>query len=118
MLSGAGLETVTVGTAAQARAEVAARRPDLAMLDVVAPDGDGVSLALEFRTRDPGMQLILMAGTELSPEEADVCERLDIPVLRKPFLGQDAINLIRARMVHQRASRRAGGSNFARSDRS
>ncbi len=118
VLKGAGLETVTVGTAAEAREAVAARRPDLAMLDVVAPDGDGVSLAVELRTRDPGMQLVLMAGTELSPEEADLCERHDIPVLRKPFLAQDAINLIRARMVHQRASRDTGGSKLARSDRS
>ena len=47
------------------------------------------------------MQITLMTGTELSPEEADTCERNDIPVLRKPFLGEDAINLIQARMVHQ-----------------
>jgi CheY-like chemotaxis protein/energy-coupling factor transporter ATP-binding protein EcfA2 len=117
VLRGAGLETVSVGTAAEAREEVAARRPDLAMLDVVAPDGDGVSLAVELRTRHSGMQLVLMAGTELSPEEAELCERHDIPVLRKPFLGQDAINLVQARMVHQRAARVAG-LKLARSDRS
>jgi len=118
VLRGEDLETVTVGTVARAREEVAARRPDLAMLDVVLPDGDGVSFALELRTADPGMQIILMTGTELSPEETDLCERHDIPVLRKPFLGQDAINLVQARMVHQQAARAAGGSQLARPDRS
>jgi CheY-like chemotaxis protein/MoxR-like ATPase len=118
VLQTAGLDVVAVGTAAQARSEVAARRPDLAMFDVVLPDGDGVSLALELETREPGVQVILMTGTELSPEETELCERHDIPVLRKPFLGQDAINLIQARMVHQRAAQRAGGPHLARPDRS
>ena len=116
VLHDAGLHTVAVGTAAEARNEVAARRPDLAMLDVVVPDGDGVSLAMELRERAPGLQIVLMTGIELSREEMHLCERHDIPVLRKPFLGQDAINLIQARMVHQRAARVAG-SKLARSDR-
>ena len=115
---GAGLEAISVGTAGRAREEVAARRPDLAMLDVVLPDGDGVSLALELRGRDPRLQIVLMTGTELSPEEADLCERHDIPLLRKPFLGQDAIDLIRARMVHHQAARGGSGSPLAPADRS
>ena len=87
------------------------RHPDLALLDVVLPDGDGV-LALELRATEPRMQIILMTGTELSPDEAEICERYDIPVLRKPFLGQDAISLIQARMVHSHAAR-GGGSPLA-----
>jgi CheY-like chemotaxis protein/Ni2+-binding GTPase involved in maturation of urease and hydrogenase len=118
VLSGAGLEAISVGTAARAREEVAAWRPDLAMLDVVLPDGDGVSLALELRGRDPGLQIILMTGTELSHDEAEMCERHDIPLLRKPFLGQDAINLIQARIVHQQAARGGSGSPLAPADRS
>ncbi len=51
------------------------------------------------------MQLLLMTGTELSPDEAALCERYDIPVLRKPFLGQDAISLIQSRLVHSQAGR-------------
>jgi CheY-like chemotaxis protein len=118
VLRNSGLEPVAVGTAAKARVEVAASRPDVALLDVILPDGDGVSLAIELRAQAPGMQIILMTGTELSVEEAAICERHDIPVLRKPFLGQDAINLIQARMVHQRAEHGASGSRFARPDAS
>jgi DNA-binding response OmpR family regulator len=69
------------------------------------PDGDGVSLALEFRKSRPQMQLILMTGMELSDDEAALCERYDIPVLRKPFLGEDAVNLLRARLVHAPAAK-------------
>jgi CheY-like chemotaxis protein len=108
VLQGAGFETVSAGTAAQARDLINARRPDVAVLDVVLPDGDGVSLTQELRTTAPKMQVILMTGMELSSEESAFCERYDIPVLRKPFLGQDAISLIQARMVHSQASRTSG----------
>jgi CheY-like chemotaxis protein len=108
VLRSAGFETITSGTAAQARDLIAARRPDVALLDVVVPDGDGLSLAMELRTTAPNMQLLLMTGTELSPDEAALCERYDIPVLRKPFLGQDAISLIQSRLVHSQAGRGSG----------
>jgi CheY-like chemotaxis protein/MoxR-like ATPase len=116
VLRGAGFETVSAGTAAQARDAVTARRPDVALLDVVVPDGDGLSLAMELRTTAPKMQLLLMTGTELSPDEAALCERYDIPVLRKPFLGQDAISLIQSRLVHSQP-RGGAGKPFAGPDR-
>jgi len=108
VLKASRFAALAAGTAAQARSLVAARRPDAALLDVVLPDGDGVSLAIELRATVPRMQIILMTGTELSSDEAALCERYDIPVLRKPFLGQDAINLIEARLVHPQAARGTG----------
>jgi CheY-like chemotaxis protein/Ni2+-binding GTPase involved in maturation of urease and hydrogenase len=108
VLRAAGFETLSTGTAAQARDVVASRRPDVALLDVVVPDGDGLSLAMELRTTTPKMQLLVMTGMELSPDEAALCERYDIPVLRKPFLGQDAISLIQSRLVRSVAGRGAG----------
>lgn len=116
VLRGAGFETVSTGTAALAREVVTTRRPDVALLDVVVPDGDGLSLAMELRTTAPKMQLLLMTGTELSPDEAALCERYDIPVLRKPFLGQDAISLIQSRLVHT-YPRGGAGKPFAGPDR-
>jgi DNA-binding NtrC family response regulator len=105
VLRGAHLEPLGATTAAQAREIVASRRPEVAMLDVVLPDADGLALALELRGLNPAMQVILMTGTELSIDEAEECERSDFPVLRKPFLAQDAISMIQARLVHARAAR-------------
>jgi CheY-like chemotaxis protein/MoxR-like ATPase len=118
VLKSSGFETLAAGTAAQAREIVANRHPDVAVLDVVLPDGDGVSLGLELRARASEIQLILMTGMELSAEESEACERYDIPVLRKPFLGQDAISLIQARFVHAQAARGGNGSQLASPDRS
>jgi CheY-like chemotaxis protein/Ni2+-binding GTPase involved in maturation of urease and hydrogenase len=108
VLKGAKLVPVSAGTAAEARELIESRRPQAALFDVVLPDGDGLSLALEMQNNATPMQIILMTGTELSSDETSLCERYDIPVLRKPFLGQDAINLIQARLVHPQAARGSG----------
>jgi CheY-like chemotaxis protein len=108
VLRTASFATVSTGTATEARELMASRRPDAALLDVMLPDGDGVSLAIEFRTSAPRMQIILMTGTELASDETALCDRYEIPVLRKPFLGQDAVNLIQARLVHPHAARVSG----------
>jgi CheY-like chemotaxis protein len=101
-LNAAGFETRTSGTAAEAREAMSHIHPDIALIDVVVPDGDGISLALELRANAPTLQIVLMTGMEPSAEEAALCERYDIPVLQKPFLAQDAINLIQSRLVHTR----------------
>jgi hypothetical protein len=50
-----------------------------------------------------------MTGTELSAEETAACERYVIPVRRKPFLGDDAITIVQARLaVRARAGGHAG----------
>jgi CheY-like chemotaxis protein len=110
VLDAAEMTPVRALNAAQAREIVAAKTPDAALLDVMLPDGDGVSLALEFRSRYPRMQIILMTGMELSTDEASICDRYDIPVLRKPFLGQDAVNVLRARLVHEKPGARGSES--------
>src|SRR3954447_5656315 len=75
VLDAAEMTPLRALTAAMAREVVAAKTPDAALLDVMLPDGDGVSLALEFRGRYPRMQIILMTGMELATEEASICDR-------------------------------------------
>jgi CheY-like chemotaxis protein len=95
-----GFTPVLAESAQKARQMAAKNNPDLAVLDVMLPDGDGISLAVELVSRSPGMRVIIMAGAGLSAEEAAICQRHDFPVLPKPFLGQDMLNLIQARMLH------------------
>lgn len=49
------------------------------------------------------VQIVLMTGTELSPDEASLCDRQDFPVLRKPFLAHDILGIIQARLLHSSA---------------
>jgi DNA-binding NarL/FixJ family response regulator len=56
------------GTAAQAIARVPALRPDVAVLDVRLPDGDGITVCRELRSRMPELACLML--TSFTDEEA------------------------------------------------
>jgi DNA-binding NtrC family response regulator len=91
-----GVETAVVSSA-KAALDRAARQPiDLAIVDLVLPDGDGLSVAFELVRRRPELRVVIMTGGQLSSEEIAECARHEFPVLRKPFLGADITGLVRA----------------------
>ena len=98
-LQAAGTEPIGAETLAQGRAIVAQRWLDAALVDVVLPDGDGLTLALELARSSPRTQVIVMSGMELAPDELALCERYGLPVLRKPFLLDDVVSVLRARLM-------------------
>src|SRR5246127_4978872 len=50
------------GTAASALARIPALRPDVAVLDVRLPDGDGVTVCREIRSRMPGVACLMLTS--------------------------------------------------------
>ncbi len=50
------------GTAASALARIPALRPDVAVLDVLLPDGDGVSVCREIRSRMPEVACLMLTS--------------------------------------------------------
>jgi len=73
-------------------------------VDLVLPDGDGLSLALELQVIRPQLRIAMTTGTELSSGESDFCERQKFPVLRKPYLPEDVVNLVRDLELRRAAS--------------
>lgn len=64
-------ELIVVGeapTAAQALARIPALRPDVALLDVRLPDGNGVELCRELRSKVPELNVLML--TSYTDEEA------------------------------------------------
>jgi DNA-binding NarL/FixJ family response regulator len=55
-------------TAAEALARVPAARPDVAVLDVRLPDGDGVSVCRELRSANPDLKCLML--TSFADDEA------------------------------------------------
>jgi CheY-like chemotaxis protein len=112
LLAAEGWRLVVAGSAGEARKLAAGERPDVALLDYLLPDGNGVALGVEIARVAPGTCVLVMTGTLLEPEEEDLCEELDFPILRKPFLAAELVDHIRARLAlagtHKKAAPLAG----------
>ncbi|WP_214411650.1 response regulator [Sphaerisporangium fuscum] len=50
------------GTAEQAMVRIPALKPDVAVLDVRLPDGDGVEVCREVRSRTPGLSCLMLTS--------------------------------------------------------
>jgi len=99
LMAEAGWKLLTAESAAAARKIAATEKPNAALLDYMLPDGNGVELGVELRHTSPRMQVIMMTGSMLPPEEEALCEEHDFPVLRKPFLASDVMTQIRSRLT-------------------
>jgi len=98
LMSDAGWTLLTAETATEARNLMREHKPNAALLDYMLPDGNGVELGVEFLQALPQVQIVVMTGTILPPEEEEICKEHGFPVLRKPFLASEIMNQIRARL--------------------
>ncbi len=105
LMAESGWELMAAQSADEARTMVGKRKPNAALLDYMLPDGNGVELAQQLKQVVPNLQVIMMTGSMLPPEEEAICEEHDFPVLRKPFLASDVMGQIRNRLAA-----RAGGA--------
>ncbi|HTJ67686.1 MAG TPA: response regulator transcription factor [Actinospica sp.] len=82
-------------TAAEALARVPALRPQVAVLDVRLPDGDGVSVCRELRSRMP--ELVCLMLTSFSDDEAlfDAIMAGASGYLLKQVSGMDLVGAVR-----------------------
>jgi two-component system response regulator DevR len=80
---------------AEALARVPALRPDVAVLDVRLPDGDGVTVCRELRSRMPELKVIML--TSYSDDEAlfEAIMAGASGYLLKQILGQDLVTAVR-----------------------
>jgi CheY-like chemotaxis protein len=104
LLADAGWTLLTAESAQKAQMIFCSQMPRVVLLDYMLGDGDGVELGLQFQTQAPQTQVIIMTGGQLSAEEQALCRQRDIPILQKPFLGDDVLSLIRGRLFSASAS--------------
>ena len=104
LMSQAGWRLLTAESAQDAQELIGKNVPNAALLDYLLPDGNGVELGVLLQRKSPGVQVIIMTGAQLTPEEEAICQEYDFPILRKPFLANDILNLIRARLFRSSAA--------------
>ena len=83
------------GTAASALARIPALRPDVAILDVRLPDGDGVSVCREIRSRMPEVACLML--TSYGDDEAlfDAIMAGAAGYVLKDIRGTDLVGAVR-----------------------
>ena len=84
------------GTASSALARIPALRPDVAVLDVRLPDGDGVSVCRDIRSTMPGVACLML--TSFGDDEAlfDAIMAGAAGYVLKQIRGTDLVGAVRA----------------------
>ena len=103
------------GSVAQGLIEAGTRRPDLIVLDLGLPDGDGVDFLRDLRAWSKVAVIVLSARTD----EADKIAALDAGAddyLTKPFGVGELMARVRVALRRGQASSEAGAAVFAFGD--
>ena len=106
----AGFEAVVTGTAAGAIALAGSEEPDLVMLDLALPDGDGRDVCRTIRARS-GVPIIILTARGTETDRIVGLELGADDYVVKPFSAAEVISRIRA--VLRRSAPRENGSDGA-----
>jgi DNA-binding NtrC family response regulator len=85
LLERAGLAASAAGSCADARVEMRRLDPDVALLDLQLPDGDGVSLLAELSQEHPDTRFVVITGHGSIRSAVEATRHGAIDYLTKPF---------------------------------
>ncbi|MCX5381449.1 response regulator transcription factor [Streptomyces sp. NBC_00091] len=83
------------GTAEQALARGPALRPDVAVLDVRLPDGDGITVCRELRSRMPGLACLMLTSFDDEDALLDAIMAGASGYVLKQIKGSDLVSAVR-----------------------
>jgi CheY-like chemotaxis protein len=91
-------ELVSAPSAAQALDVAAGRDIDVALIDYMLPDLDGLTLSRRLQAAQSATKVILMTGGGEMSMGKENGPSADLPIVQKPFLVEDLLNMIRNRI--------------------
>lgn len=98
IMVGSGWEIITAESAFEALQKTRDTTVDVALLDYMLPDQNGVDLGLLLKDKLPLIEILVMTGLNLPPKEEDVCRRNNFPLIMKPFLIEEILEPVRRRL--------------------
>lgn len=92
-LTDAGCDVLRAASVQEALAHARQHEVDVAFIDHMLPDGEGLQLGAELSS---GMQVfsVIMTGAPLPAEQVAACQHLGLPILTKPFPAPTMLDLI------------------------
>ena len=92
----AGFEVITAASGAEALRAAAASRPDLVLLDVMMPDGDGFEVVRRMRSSGPDVPVIFLTARDRVRERVAGLALGGDDYITKPFSLDEVLERIRA----------------------
>ncbi|HLC40474.1 MAG TPA: sigma-54 dependent transcriptional regulator, partial [Methylomirabilota bacterium] len=102
ILGGEGYAVKSVGTASRAFAEVERGAWDLAIVDLVLPDFDGLDLLRRLKVQDPNLEVIMITGHGSIPKAVEAMKEGAYSFAQKPFTP-DEIILLAGKAIERKA---------------
>ncbi len=110
----AGFEVMTAASGAEALRAAAASRPDLVLLDVMMPDGDGFEVVRRMRSSGPNVPVIFLSARDGVRERVAGLALGGDDYVTKPFSLEELLERIRA--VLRRTGRAAPATRLRVAD--
>jgi DNA-binding response OmpR family regulator len=109
MLAAEGMEVVHCADCAEALRWwlKASRRPDLMVVDMRLPDGDGVELCRSLLTQEPAMPPIMILSAHGDPRMPSLCQRAGAAAFLDKLSGMDRFVDTARGLIHNPACIRA-----------
>lgn len=102
VLSAEGHSVRAAGSVAAALAEQNEHEFDLAVIDMVLPDGDGLRLLKELRTRDASIEVIVVTAHGSIPKAVEAIKAGAFYFVAKPFDPDELLALAAKALEHRR----------------
>ncbi|HEX8373412.1 MAG TPA: sigma-54 dependent transcriptional regulator [Chthoniobacterales bacterium] len=94
LLTRKGYSVLLANTAASGRNLVEREKPDVVLLDLGLPDGDGMELLKEMKTARPDLQVIILTGQDSLHNAIESIKLGAFHFISKPYAPEEVVSLL------------------------
>jgi DNA-binding NtrC family response regulator len=102
VLEGEGYDVGVAGDAVSAIGQMTERDFSLALVDLVLPDGDGLQLLQQLKSKDSSIEVIIMTGHSSISKAVEATKQGAFYFVAKPFDGAEMLTLVAKALERRR----------------
>jgi DNA-binding NtrC family response regulator len=102
VLEGEGYDVGVAGDSVSALGQMTEREFALALVDLVLPDGDGLQLLQQLKSKDPSLEVIIMTGHSSISKAVEATKQGAFYFVAKPFDSAEMLTLVSKALERRR----------------
>ncbi|HET6366362.1 MAG TPA: sigma-54 dependent transcriptional regulator [Pseudomonadales bacterium] len=102
VLKGEGYDVGVAGDSVSALGQMTERDFSLALVDLVLPDGDGLQLLQQLKSKDPALEVIIMTGHSSIAKAVEATKQGAFYFVAKPFDSAEMLTLVSKALERRR----------------